>query len=83
MYVTIFIIALLTLSVVLVLRQRKFGKLPTGERLEKIKNSPNYREGKFQNQSITPDLTEGTSYFAVLKEFIFKQSKRRTKSPEK
>lgn len=76
MYITIFIIALLILSVVLVLRQRKFGKLPTGERLEKIKKSPNYRDDRFQNQSITPDLTEGTSYFAVLKEFIFKQSKR-------
>lgn len=76
MYITIFIITLLIVSVVWVLKQRKFGKLPSGARLEKIKNSPNYRDGKFQNQSITPDLTEGTNYFAVLKEFIFKQSKR-------
>ncbi|MDR1432741.1 MAG: MBL fold metallo-hydrolase [Puniceicoccales bacterium] len=33
---------------------RKFGSLPHGKRLRKIKRSPNYRDGKFQNiQPIT------------------------------
>ncbi|CAN5490702.1 MBL fold metallo-hydrolase [soil metagenome] len=76
MYITIFIIALLVVTVVLVLKQRKFGKLPSGDRLEKIKNSPNYKDGRFQNQSITPDLTEGANYFSVMGEFIFCKSKR-------
>lgn len=35
--------------------QSKFGKLPTGERLEKISKSPNYRNGQFQN--ISPTVT--------------------------
>jgi len=41
----------------------KFGKRPSKLRLEKIKLSPNYKNGAFQNQSFTPDLTEGKTYF--------------------
>lgn len=54
----------------------KFGKLPSGKRLERIKNSPNYRNGEFQNRSHTPALAEDASYFSVLKKFIFGKSKR-------
>ena len=53
-----------------------FGKKSTGERLEKIKNSPNYKDGQFQNLSHTPDLTDGAGYFTVLKDFLFGKSKR-------
>ncbi|MBK9933583.1 MAG: MBL fold metallo-hydrolase [Cytophagaceae bacterium] len=49
----------------------KFGKLPSGERLEKIKASKNYRDGAFQNKEVTPDLADDANYFNVLKEFIF------------
>lgn len=31
----------------LVLNQAKFGQLPRGERLERIKKSANYRDGEF------------------------------------
>ena len=41
--------------------QTQFGKLPSGVRLQKIKNSPNYKNGAFQNLSQTPDLKEGTN----------------------
>ena len=58
------------------MQQAKFGKMPEGNRLEKIKNSPNYRNGKFQNLSYTPDLKEGVSYFTVIKSFFFGKSKR-------
>ena len=54
----------------------KFGKQPSGKRLQKIKQSPNYKDGKFQNQSPTPDLTDGANYFSILKEFAFNKSKR-------
>jgi L-ascorbate metabolism protein UlaG (beta-lactamase superfamily) len=60
------------------MQQSKFGKTPAGERLSRIKNSPNYRNGKFQNLNHTPDLTEGTSYFKVMKEFFFDKNKRAT-----
>ncbi len=70
--ITFFIIILVLLTItVTVLDQPKFGKLPSGKRLEHIKSSPNYKNGAFQNLSPTPNLTEGVSYFKVLKEFFF------------
>ncbi|HET7819267.1 MAG TPA: MBL fold metallo-hydrolase [Bacteroidia bacterium] len=65
------------MTVIIILRQPKFGKLPTGERLVRVKNSPNYRNGSFKNKSVTPDLTEGASYFSVAKEYFFGPQKRR------
>ena len=77
MLLTIFTILIsLTVIVYLFLQQPKFGKLPSGARLERIKNSPNFRDGKFQNSSFTPDLTEGASFYSVLKEFLFKENTR-------
>jgi len=58
------------------MHQPKFGKAPAGKRLEIIRSSPNYREGKFQNKNPTPDLTDGANYYSILKDFIFNKSKR-------
>ncbi len=77
MIIIVSIIVGFALAVFLYLRQAKFGKLPSDERLELIKISPNYRKGSFQNVSSTPSLTEGASYYGVLKEFMFGASKRR------
>ena len=60
--------------------QAKFGSVPSGERLERIKTSLQYSNGKFQNQSHTPDLTEGASLFSVLKEFLFEKKPRKKPS---
>lgn len=48
-----------------------FGKMPSGERLERIKKSPNYKDGQFQNLSYTPQLEEGYSMLGVMKDFLF------------
>lgn len=74
--VTSIILAVLVGAVVLFLMQPKFGKMPSGARLEKIEESPNYKDGQFINQSITPDLAEGVSYYTVMKDFFFNKSKR-------
>lgn len=66
----------LILIVYVFMQRPEFGKAPSGLHLEKIRSSPNYRDGKFQNQSPTPDLTDGANYFSVLKEFFFNKSKR-------
>ncbi len=58
------------------LQQKKFGKIPAGERLNLIRQSPNYKDGSFQNLSHTPALAEGVSFFEVLKEFFFERKKR-------
>ncbi|KFF05461.1 MBL fold metallo-hydrolase [Flavobacterium reichenbachii] len=76
MIITFIILAFL--AVFLFLQDPRFGKAPAGERLQLIKKSPNYREGRFQNINFTPDLTEGYTMTGVLFEFIFKKKERRT-----
>jgi L-ascorbate metabolism protein UlaG (beta-lactamase superfamily) len=70
------IILVLIFIVIVFLRQPEFGRLPSGERLDRVMKSPNYRDGSFQNVMHTPELTEGTSYFALLKEFFFQKKER-------
>jgi len=78
MYVSASITIILSIVAVATMQQSKFGKLPSGERLERIKKSPNYRNGSFQNQSRTPIMAEGVSFWSVGKEFFFSREKRIT-----
>src|SRR5437868_1985951 len=66
----------LIVFVIFFLRQPKFGKTPYGAELARMKASPNYRHGQFQNHSHTPALTEGVSYYSVFKEFFFRDKKK-------
>ncbi len=70
------LLVVLIVGVIIFLQQPQFGALPTGARLERIQQSPNYRDGKFQNQHHTPQLTEGASYYGVMTEFLFGGDKR-------
>ena len=76
MLIALVIILALIVTVNLFLRQPQFGRASSGERLQHIRKSPNYKNGQFQNLSNTPALTEGTSYYKVMKEFFFNKSKR-------
>jgi len=67
---------LLALGIFLSLRQPLFGKAPSGARLERMKQSPNYKDGKFQNRHFTPDLSEGYSMPGVIWNFLFKKDAR-------
>lgn len=69
--ITASLLLIVSSAAVITLSQAKFGKLPSGERLERIRKSPNYRNGSFQNQSITPVMAEDANYFEVGKEFFF------------
>jgi len=51
---------------------KTLGKIPSGEELEKIKYSPNYEKGVFQNLSPTEMMMPGTSYLEVMWDFINK-----------
>lgn len=55
------------------INQPGFGCLPRGERLERIKQSPNYRNGAFQNQHPTVLMTSEKGRFQSLWEFIFRK----------
>lgn len=75
MYLIAIVIAFILLVYVF-MQQPKFGKLPSDERLQKIKSSPNFRDGKFQNLSFTPDLAEGETMLKVMKKILFQKDKR-------
>lgn len=77
MIVLLSILILLTVVTYFYMRQPKFGKAPSGARLEHIKKSPNYRDGKFQNIRFTPMLTKGYSMLGVMRDQLFKTFPRR------
>ena len=58
------------------MQQTKFGKMPTGATLKRMQLSKNFSDGMFQNVSVTPQLTDGATYYSVLKKFIFHRSKQ-------
>ena len=60
------IVGVLLITTILYMQQDKFGKKPEGARLEEIKSSPNFQNGKFQNLHITPVLAEGYNYYNVM-----------------
>src|SRR5688572_10762900 len=62
--------ALLTVSTYLFMEQKTFGTLPKGDRLEKIKKSPNYKEGAFQNLTETEVLLKDASYLKMMRRFF-------------
>ncbi|XZF14254.1 MBL fold metallo-hydrolase [Chitinophagaceae bacterium MMS25-I14] len=47
-----------------------FGKNPSGERLEKVKKSPNYKDSSFQNLSETPVAAADASYMKMICEML-------------
>lgn len=70
MLILVGIILILFISGCIFMNQAKFGKHPSGKRLELVKKSPNWKDGEFQNLSPTPALTEGVSFFKVLTDFF-------------
>jgi L-ascorbate metabolism protein UlaG (beta-lactamase superfamily) len=54
---------------------KSLGKNPSGKRLERIKQSPNYKNNAFQNLSHTDQLSKDTSYAKIMKDQMNK-SKR-------
>ncbi len=71
MWIVISVIVILVVSVIVFVNQPSFGKKPAGERLERIKKSPNYRDDKFQNLSPTRQLTSENSMVGAMVDFLF------------
>jgi len=77
MIILLSLILILAISTYYYMRLPKFGKVPSGKRLERIQQSPNYKDGKFQNIHYTPDLTKGYSMAGILFDMLFKNHPRR------
>lgn len=51
----------------------QFGKRPSGQRLENIKQSVQFRDGKFRNTNPTPQITQNIGI--ALYDYLFKKTK--------
>lgn len=76
MILLVSIVLLLGITIFLYIRQPKFGKAPNGERLEQLRQSPNYKNGQFHNIHHTPDLTTSGSPMKIFFNFLFKKYPR-------
>ena len=69
--IALFSILALLLVYWLIYVQPKFGKNPSGQRLERIRKSSNYKSNSFHNQTKTEVLLPGTSMIKMTKDFFF------------
>lgn len=67
---------LLTITTFFYMKQKKFGKLPSGKRLERVQQSPNYKNGRFANQVERPVITKGYSMLGLAYKTFFTKSER-------
>lgn len=78
MIIALSILGILAIITIVFLNQANFGRTPSGERKNRVNNSPNYRDGKFQNLSETPQLTGDKGIMGLMYDFIFGDYKRVT-----
>lgn len=76
MITTLLIVFLIILAVTSFLYSPQFGRKPYGRLLDRLLQSPHYRNSEFQNLEDTPQLTEGVTYYTVFRDFFFRKSKR-------
>lgn len=78
MYIFFGLILLIGIIVILYLQHPLFGAEPNAERLARIKQSQNYRDGAFQNIEETPSMSEGVTILDGLREVLFNVDKNST-----
>lgn len=71
--ILIAVIAVICISVFAFINQPSFGRLPQGERLERIKRSPHYRDGQFSNLHQTPVMASDKGFFKAMFSFLFRK----------
>ena len=67
------VIVLLAVVVIDFINQPSFGRKHRGERLERVKQSPNYRYGKFQNLHETVLMTSDKGRLEGIWDFLFRK----------
>lgn len=72
MILTALILTGLAVATFLFMQQSTFGHDPAKVRLERIKRSPNYRDGAFQNIETTAVMRQDASYRSMLTDFFNK-----------
>ena len=82
MWITLTIIAVVAFGAFIFLQQPQFGRTPTGARLERVRQSPNYRDGKFQNIHPTPQVTFEKGIVSSLIHHLFSKNENRRPKQE-
>jgi L-ascorbate metabolism protein UlaG (beta-lactamase superfamily) len=62
LFYTVIVLTVLVGGVYLFMQQKQFGKDPFGQRLARVRQSSNYRNGAFQNPMPTDMMLKDTSY---------------------
>lgn len=65
------IVIVLGVAVVVFINRPAFGRLPQGERLERIKRSPQYKNGEFQNIHPTTLMTSDKGLLHSMWDYLF------------
>ena len=70
-----FLLLIFAVGITFAYAHPSLGRSPRGKRLERIKQSPNYRDGQFCNLSYTPLMEDNDkSLLLNLWEFLFKKT---------
>lgn len=69
MIIGLLLVAVIAAGVIVLLPG--FGRLPRGERRERVLNSPNYRDGQFRNLEPSPLMADGKGRVHGMLEFLF------------
>ncbi|MDN3586702.1 MBL fold metallo-hydrolase [Pedobacter aquatilis] len=72
------LILLLVLATYFYMKKPLFGKAAEGARLERMKKSPNFKDGVFQNINKTPAVTEGYTTMGIIADKLFTNYPRLT-----
>ena len=70
LFIILAVLLLLVAVVVAVLNHPAFGRRMGKERKARIEASPNWRDGQFQNQIPTPQLTGNTNWFSAVRKML-------------
>ncbi|MEY8590424.1 MBL fold metallo-hydrolase [Butyricimonas hominis] len=70
------VVAVIAVIAVVFVNQRSFGRLPRGERMERVKRSPHYRDGRFQNLHETVMIASDKGRVGTMIDFLFRKTER-------
>lgn len=73
MWIFLGVLLVIAVAGILFVNQAGFGRLPRGERQQRIERSPNFRDGQFRNRQATALMTSGKGRLATMLDFIFRK----------
>jgi hypothetical protein len=76
MFSALLVIVIITISVYRFMALPKFGRIPEGERIQRILKSPNFKNGIFQNLNHTPQITGDAGFFKMFRDHLSAKNRR-------